>query len=297
MQLHLLRISMFSVIIKQMQNKSKIKALKDYFQKREDVLMAFLFGSQAKKLSSKRSDWDISVYLKPASYQVEWEQERDYPQEDEIWGDLIKMLDTDNVDLIILNRAPADISATAIAGLPLIIKDRRAYLEFMLIITKEAEDYRQTVQEYSDIYWRSASLSEEDGRLLNKRILFLSTELKEIEQFRNMNQFEYQRDSIKRKAVERWIENLMNASIDIAKTILASEHKSMPSNYREILLTLAVLPGFLEDTASQLAEWAKLRNILAHEYLDVRWQKIQAFVAKADSCFHDLIKSVQEFLK
>ena len=44
---------------------SSIKKLKTYFKNRDDVLMAFLFGSRAKGISAKRSDWDIGVYLKP----------------------------------------------------------------------------------------------------------------------------------------------------------------------------------------------------------------------------------------
>ena len=78
---------------------------------------------------------------------IEWEeQNREYPEEDKIWGDLIDILQTDNVDLIILNRAPANIAASALRGLPLVIKDYKLYLEFMLLVTREAEDYYNFVQ-------------------------------------------------------------------------------------------------------------------------------------------------------
>ena len=82
---------------------------------------------------------------------------------------MIKLLGTDAVDLLILNRAPATKAAAIIRGAPLVIKNRDTYLKFMLAVTREAEDFRQTVKEYSDIYWRSSSVSEQDKKLLRER--------------------------------------------------------------------------------------------------------------------------------
>lgn len=275
---------------------SKIKKLKEYFKKRKDVLMAFVFGSQAKEKAGKISDWDIACYFKPLSNVVEWESDRDYPEENKVWGDLVEILETDNVDLIILNRVPADIATSAIQGLPLIIKDRKLYLEFMLRVTREAEDYRRTAKEYAEIYWRSASLSKEDKGVLRKRLVFLDSELKDADKFRSLTRSEYESDNVKRREVERWVENLMNATIDISKTILAGEKRPIPSTYREILRTLGVLSGFSKDLSEQLANWAGLRNILAHEYLDIRWKKIEDFTKKSKPIFRKFIEIVKNKL-
>ncbi|MFH1713261.1 MAG: nucleotidyltransferase domain-containing protein, partial [Candidatus Jacksonbacteria bacterium] len=60
-------------------SKTNLAKLKTYFKNRDDVLMAFLFGSQAKGYSTKRSDWDIGVYLKPKSGWLEWDTGKLYP--------------------------------------------------------------------------------------------------------------------------------------------------------------------------------------------------------------------------
>ena len=52
----------------------KIQRLKEYFEKRGDVVMAFLFGSQAERQVHTESDWDIAVYFKPEVERVEWEE-------------------------------------------------------------------------------------------------------------------------------------------------------------------------------------------------------------------------------
>lgn len=127
-----------------------LKKLKDYFEKRDDVLMAFLFGSYAKSMPHSESDIDIAVYFKTKSNRLEWEEfDVEYDGEDEIWLDLEKLLKR-NIDLIVLNRARSTIANSAINGIPIIIKDRGLYLDFMLRVSTEAEDYRETVEDF----WR-----------------------------------------------------------------------------------------------------------------------------------------------
>lgn len=270
--------------------RSKIKKLQEYFKKRDDALMAFLFGSRAKKESSKISDWDIACYFKPISNILEIESQRGYPMEDRVWNDLTVILKTDDVDLLVLNRAPASVAASAIQGLPLAIKDFKFYLEFMLRITQEAEDYRQTVQEYAEVYWRSSSLSDEDRDILSRRLVFLDSELKDFNKFQGLTQFDYERDNAKRREAERWVENLINAAIDISKTILASEKQKIPSSYREVLRSISFVTDFPKEMGEQLADWAGLRNILAHEYLDIRWKRVEGFIQKSEPYFKKFIE-------
>lgn len=124
--------------------------LKGYFEKRDDILMAFLFGSYARATLHRESDVDIAVYFRPKNDFLEWEEfDIAYDAEDEIWLDIERLLKR-NVDLIVLNRARSSIASSAIHGTPIVIKDRGLYLDFMLRVTAEAEDYREMVEDY----WR-----------------------------------------------------------------------------------------------------------------------------------------------
>ena len=126
------------------------RILKEYFEKKEDVLMAFLFGSYAKSSTHRESDVDVAIYFRPQMNHLEWEEfDIKYEREDEIWLDVEKLLKR-NVDLIVLNRARSSIASSAISGIPIVIKDRGLYLDFMLRVTAEAEDFRETVEDY----WR-----------------------------------------------------------------------------------------------------------------------------------------------
>jgi len=86
------------------------------------------------------------------------------------------------------------------------------------------------------------------------------------------------------------------ASIDIAQAFLASEKRRIPQSYSNILkLFIAIHLG--KDTALKFAEFAKLRNIVAHEYLDITWAKIKDFISEADRMYPKFIEKVEALLK
>ena len=118
-------------------------------QQEEDVLMAFVFGSWAKDQETIESDLDVAVYLRSPSADVEWGIFWDPGKEEALWARVTKIAGRE-VDLIILNRAPATVAEAALRGVPLVIKDRRLYLDFLLRISSEATDFR----EWSEGYWR-----------------------------------------------------------------------------------------------------------------------------------------------
>lgn len=52
-----------------------IEVLKEYFSQRNDIAVAFLYGSQAKGKTNKSSDVDIAVYFYPLErHPIEYEE-------------------------------------------------------------------------------------------------------------------------------------------------------------------------------------------------------------------------------
>lgn len=130
-----------------MLKEEEIDALREYFKGRKDVAFAFLFGSQAEGRATKISDVDIAVYFYPKEKgTLDFQKEVYYDGEGEIWADLEKILKRE-VELLVLNRAPATVSADAIQGIALAINDWKLYLRFMEMATSEAIDFRETLIE------------------------------------------------------------------------------------------------------------------------------------------------------
>ena len=122
-----------------------IDQLKKYFENRNDIAFAFLYGSYANGNATNKSDIDIAVYFYPSErHPVEYEATVFYDSESAIWSDLQKILKKE-VELLVFNRAPAVISSSAIRGIPIVIKDWGLYLDFMEIITDIGDEYRDSV--------------------------------------------------------------------------------------------------------------------------------------------------------
>lgn len=118
-----------------------VSLLKKYFQRRTDIAFAFLFGSYARGAATKLSDIDIAVYFYPKKrHPIEYEEDVFYSGEDDIWADMERMLKKE-VELLVLNRVSSSVAASAIRGIPLAIQDWGLYLDFMEVVTHEAEDF------------------------------------------------------------------------------------------------------------------------------------------------------------
>ena len=74
--------------------------LRGYFVQRDEIRLVYIFGSIAKGCANKLSDVDIAVFISEDST-------KNYPYgyRAQIITDLMKILKTNNVDLVVLNRA------------------------------------------------------------------------------------------------------------------------------------------------------------------------------------------------
>ena len=274
----------------------KLPLLKAYFAKQPEIIMAFVFGSAVRGQETQESDVDIAVYFKPVGRSLEWEEQYEYVREDEIWGEVEKIVGK-RTDLVILNRAPSTLAYSVLQdGKVIVVKDLGLYWRFFLLISSAAEDFREFVKDFWTIKQRSFSLSEIDKNRLIKIIDFMESELVYYSNFTNLDQGGYERDVATRRNLERWAENIVNASIDLAKIILSSEKKEIPQTYREILQKLGLLNGFDGEVAERLSRFAKLRNVLAHEYLDLRFAQLKKFVNESESDYKKLIAFSKELV-
>ncbi|MBU8914028.1 MAG: DUF86 domain-containing protein [Spirochaetales bacterium] len=282
-----------------------VAELTDYFATRDDVVMAFLFGSQARETQTDESDVDVAVYFRPAegdhgapphSATLEIEADTEYPGERAVWRRVEEIAGAE-VDLVVLNRAPTALAASVFFdGIPVVIADRALYWRYFLTVTNDAEEFDRFAEDFAQVKARSRSLSPTDRTRLLRSLDFLDEELADIGEFQDAGKQEYVRDRSFRRNLERWVENLVNATIDIAKTILASKRGRMPRTYRETVEALGAVDAFDPKVCDELAEFTRLRNMLAHEYLDLRFSRIRAFIDEAPALYESFMKSARDFV-
>lgn len=140
------------------------------------------------------------------------------------------------------------------------------------------------------------SLSVEQVESIMRRLDFMRVEAGDISRFTGMTQTEYTLDRDRRRSLERLVENVVNASIDIVKIVLSAGDLPIPDTYRDLMLQ-AGMAGFIEaGLAERLAEMTRLRNILAHQYLDIRWTGLRAFIDEAPELIREFIRSIEGLL-
>lgn len=69
----------------------------------------------------------------------------------------------------------------------------------------------------------------------------------------------------------------------------------MPKTYEQALLNFGYFINLPKNDAELLSSFARLRNILAYEYLDITFQRIKTFINEAPKIyknFFDLLKNM-----
>jgi uncharacterized protein YutE (UPF0331/DUF86 family) len=120
------------------------------------------------------------------------------------------------------------------------------------------------------------------GRIIES-IQFISEEIRAFEQeYSGKTWKEYQEDRKLQKLMDRTVENVLTAFIEICGTFLTEEGIAVES-YGDALKKCAQVLGFSEGEQEGLFKLAVQGNRLAHRYLNFRWQAIKTFREKKDS--------------
>jgi uncharacterized protein YutE (UPF0331/DUF86 family) len=115
------------------------------------------------------------------------------------------------------------------------------------------------------------------GRITDS-LQFITIEIKEFEEDYSTKIWkDYKEDRKLQKLMDRTIENIFTALIEICGTILTQQGISIES-YAQVLSECAQRLGFSEEEQETLAKIAIQRNRLAHRYLNFRWQAIDMFI-------------------
>lgn len=130
------------------------------------------------------------------------------------------------------------------------------------------------------------------GRI-NDSLQFIATEIKEFEDdYISIGWKEYKENRKLQKLMDRTVENIFTALIEICGTILTRQGIPVES-YAQVLSECSKKLGFSEEEQEVMAKLAIQRNRLAHRYLNFRWQSINMFV-KNKALLLRVLKKVSE---
>lgn len=258
------------------------------------LLFGFLFGSAAAGRLRSDSDVDVAVY-QVSMGKLELEAERELDQEADIQI-AVERATQRNVDLLNLNAAPATVcSAAVLTGRPVLMRDAAFYFRYFLAVTAAASDFLRTEREFRAIRARSRSLTDADKSRLQRTLDYVETELQDRSKFRAVTLQRYRTDRDLQRNFDYWILMLINAALDVGKIVLASQRRPVPYTYGQLLAELESVEHF-SDLGGQLRPLAPLRNVLAHEYLELRFGRVARFADAGAAAIGRLAALAQEWL-
>ena len=118
--------------------------LQKYFEKRPEIKFAYLFGSVAQKRDNPLSDIDIAVML---DYRYIEEDLYPYGYKANLITDLIKILKTDKIDVVLLDKAPILLRHRVIYyGCLVFSRDEKERINFQVETIKKYNDYKYIIK-------------------------------------------------------------------------------------------------------------------------------------------------------
>ena len=132
--------------------------------------------------------------------------------------------------------------------------------------------------------------------VVHRKLRIIQQALLELERVRGLSLVEYRADLWRRKAVERFLQEAIEAASDTAAHLLVSAGRPAPVDYFTGYLDLASLGVLTPELARALAPSAGLRNRLVHEYDDLDDALVHASVLRALDLLPQFVKGVLGFL-
>jgi uncharacterized protein YutE (UPF0331/DUF86 family) len=135
-----------------------------------------------------------------------------------------------------------------------------------------------------------------DKAVVRRKLGVIVENLKALEPVRQREKEEYVKDLFMRKAVERLLQELIEAAIDINVHIIAGSGNPVPEDYYESFIR-AGSAGFLSPAlAEQLAPSAGLRNRLVYEYDTLDHAIVLDAVKMAEELYPRYIKEIEDYI-
>lgn len=140
-------------------------------------------------------------------------------------------------------------------------------------------------------------MPEFDKEFFLRKMDSLSVYLDEIKPLVEITFVEYKKDYVKRHAVEKLIELIVEIASDVNRDIIESEKKSPASTYYSTFTQLAELEILPEELSTKLASTTGLRNRLVNHYEEIDHKIVYHSAVRLLPDYLRYFKLIEKYLK
>jgi uncharacterized protein YutE (UPF0331/DUF86 family) len=140
-------------------------------------------------------------------------------------------------------------------------------------------------------------VTELDRALVRRKLTAIARNLADLAPIAMLTPSEYAADRLRRKAVERLLQEVVEAAVDANLHLLRTLGADLPTDYYTSFLAVGRHGVITPELAQRLAPAAGLRNRLVHEYDEIDDLIVLAAVGRAQRDFGDYVAAVERFLQ
>lgn len=97
----------------------------------------------------------------------------------------------------------------------------------------------------------------------------------------------YSNEHILRRAIDKSLNDIILACVDLSAILLRSKKRLIPKTYNEIILSIH---EFIGELALKIAPLTKCRNETIHGYLKINWENVKTVKMQRMIYFYSLKK-------
>ena len=140
-------------------------------------------------------------------------------------------------------------------------------------------------------------MTELDRALVRRKLAAISQNLVDLRPIAALSLSEYMSDRLRRKAVERLLQEMVEAAVDVNLHVLRTLEVELPGDYYTSFIELGRRDVITQELAEQLAPAAGLRNRLVHEYDAIDDSIVLDAVQFAYDDFGTFVTAIEEYLQ
>ena len=268
-----------------------------------DVLLAYLFGSEAKGSTNRESDIDIAVLLSDQIPQAQYGQRVVC-----LNSELIGIFQRDAIDVALLNNVPPLLVFEVVRYGVVIYDPQQRYVSFYIDTFNRYAD----TQPLRDLQWqyylkRQQTKSQKlpkrvrlimiDPQAIQALLQTLSEYTEDLRTYQQLSYDEVVADRNYQSMIRYALQTAIQSVIGIANHLLIGGDLEQPSDSRSAILGLGRHDILSQDFAQELAGMSGLKNVIVHRYMTVDDELIYQFLQKCVTDFETFSQHIVDYLQ